>query len=76
MKQRYCTICGSRLPKGKQESGEWVSADGKQRIPLYYCSSECMQRHIFSPTAELRPVRSIKYNHGGEKTDGAQTKIQ
>lgn len=51
MKQRYCTICGSPIPKGKQESGKWVSADGKQRIPLYYCSSECISQHIFLPTA-------------------------
>ena len=68
MKQRYCTICGSRFPKGKPESGEWVSADGKLRIPLYYCSSECMQRHIYSSTAELHPVSSIKHNERGEKT--------
>jgi len=68
MKNRYYTICSSRLPRGKQESGEWVSADGRLRIPLYYCSSECMQRHIFSSTAKLRPVRNIKYNHGGGKT--------
>ena len=68
MEQRYCTICDSRLPKGKQESGEWVSADGKRHIPLYYCSSECMRRHVFSSTAELLPVRNIKHNHRGEKT--------
>ena len=68
MKQRYCTICGSRFPRGKQESGEWVSADGRLRIPLYYCSSECQLNHLLSSKAELRPVGSIKYNHGGEKT--------
>ena len=67
MKQRYCTICGLRLPKGKQESGEWVSADGKLCIPLYYCSSECMRRHIFSSTAELHPVRNARTHN---KTTG------
>ena len=58
MKQRYCTICGSPIPKGKQESGEWVSADGKRRIPLYYCSSECMLQHVFLPTAYLHKIRN------------------
>lgn len=51
MTKRYCTICGTQLPKGKRESGEWVSANEKKRIPLYYCSGECMLRHIFSSTA-------------------------
>ena len=67
MKQRYYTICGSPIPKEKRESGEWVSADGKLRIPLFYCSSECMQRHMFSSTAELHPVSSIKHNERGDK---------
>ena len=58
MEQRYCTICGSPIPKGKQESGEWVSADGKLCIPLYYCSSECMFQHIFLPTAYLHQIRN------------------
>ena len=59
MKRQYCTICGSPIPKGKHQSGEWVSTDGTLRIPMYYCSSECMQRHLFSSIATLQPVKSI-----------------
>lgn len=58
MKKRYCAACGKRVSIGAPKCGEWVSADRKLCIPLYYCSSECMLQHIFLPTAYLHQIRN------------------
>lgn len=50
MKPIYCSLCGARLPTNTQKYGGWMSNDGKQNIPLYFCNSECLFRHIFAPT--------------------------
>ena len=59
----YCATCGIPLPAKTPQAGEWVSKDGKQRIPLYYCGFACLFRHIAAPVTMKTAARQ---NNGKE----------
>lgn len=61
MEPIYCAMCGARLPLNTRKGGEWISNDGKQHIPLYFCNSECLFRHIFAPTT-IKQMKMRKQN--------------